>query len=118
MKKFAILALTTVIAASAFMVPAKASTATQNLQLKPTNMTAAIAYAYHPTVSRGDTGSDVRVLQDCLVYLGYSLDADGIFGARTESSVKSFQRSHGLTPDGIVGSQTWNALNNACGGIS
>jgi N-acetylmuramoyl-L-alanine amidase len=36
--------------------------------------------------------------------------ADGIFGAGTENAVKSFQRHHGLTVDGIVGKKTWDKL--------
>lgn len=39
-----------------------------------------------------------------------SLIADGIFGVVTEEAVKCFQRTAGLTPDGIVGAQTWAAL--------
>ena len=35
---------------------------------------------------------------------------DGLYGERTESSVRSFQRIFGLTPDGIVGPATWYAV--------
>ena len=35
---------------------------------------------------------------------------DGIFGPRTEATVRSFQEIFGLTPDGIVGSATWYAI--------
>ncbi len=37
----------------------------------------------------------------------------GIFDARTEAAVREFQRSHGLTPDGIVGPKTWAAMDQA-----
>jgi len=33
--------------------------------------------------------------------------ADGWFGPGTESRVKKWQRSNGLTADGIVGPKTW-----------
>lgn len=36
--------------------------------------------------------------------------ADGIFGRLTEEAVKEFQKSNGLTVDGIVGNNTWRAL--------
>lgn len=35
---------------------------------------------------------------------------DGIFGSRTEASVRRFQEIFDLTPDGIVGPATWYAL--------
>jgi peptidoglycan hydrolase-like protein with peptidoglycan-binding domain len=61
----------------------------------------------------GDTGEDVRIIQQRLIELGYSCGyygADGIFGYSTESAVKAFQRDHGLAADGIVGPDTWNEL--------
>ena len=33
--------------------------------------------------------------------------ATGVFDAQTEAAVREFQRTHGLTPDGIVGPKTW-----------
>lgn len=36
--------------------------------------------------------------------------ADGIFGSRTEATVRAFQSIFGLTPDGIVGPGTWNEM--------
>ena len=35
---------------------------------------------------------------------------DGIYGPRTEATVRAFQRIFGLTPDGIVGPATWYAV--------
>lgn len=50
---------------------------------------------------------DVMKLQQDLQSLGFfSVDPTGYFGTITESSVKSFQKQHGLTADGLVGSST------------
>ena len=37
-------------------------------------------------------------------------DIDGNFGPKTQDAVKSFQQGSNLTPDGVVGPLTWNAL--------
>ncbi len=63
-----------------------------------------------PILSSGSQGEDVRTLQYLLVARGYSLTVDGIFGSGTASKVKAFQSAKGLTVDGIVGPQTWQAL--------
>lgn len=64
------------------------------------------------TVRQGDSGNDVRALQDQLRNRwGYtSVTIDGVFGAGTNTAVKSFQTSKGLYADGIVGPNTWAAL--------
>lgn len=63
-----------------------------------------------PTLRQGDRGDDVRQLQQELVDSGAWLSIDGVFGAGTASAVRSFQSSHGLTADGVVGPATWAAL--------
>ena len=45
-----------------------------------------------------------------IVQAKLGLHADGAYGPSTENAVKAFQRSNGLTPDGVVGSQTWARL--------
>ncbi len=64
-----------------------------------------------PTLRRGNTGDLVKVLQDILnTETNAGLTVDGIFGAKTEATVKKFQKEHGLASDGIVGTKTWKAL--------
>ena len=63
---------------------------------------------------QGDRGNDVRELQRALRFVGYDLEIDGVFGRLTLECVKSFQASHGLTRDGIVGPLTWAKLQEVC----
>lgn len=56
----------------------------------------------------------MRELQETLNHLGYDCgSADGIFGSRTQEAVEKFQRDHALKSDGIVGQQTWKAIDAA-----
>jgi hypothetical protein len=61
-------------------------------------------------LSIGDRGRQVKKLQEALNAQGEDLVMDGIFGASTHAAVVAFQARHGLTPDGVVGSQTRRAL--------
>ena len=69
-----------------------------------------VAFGY-PLVRQGSRGVYVCILQDGLTTLGYNTGGlDGVFGARTRESVIEFQRKNNLTQDGLVGTNTWNAL--------
>lgn len=59
-----------------------------------------------PELKKGSTGRAVRILQ---IILG-GLTVDGDFGANTERAVVNFQKSKGLTVDGVVGPKTWATL--------
>lgn len=65
----------------------------------------------------GSTGPNVVVIQVSLNRISQNYPAipkipvvDGIFGSRTEASVRVFQQIFGLTPDGVVGPATWYEL--------
>lgn len=71
----------------------------------------ACATGGYPLVKQGSKGVYVAVLQDALNFLGYnSGNIDGIFGNNTKNAVIRYQRSNGLSPDGIVGCNTWRSL--------
>ena len=66
----------------------------------------------------GSTGSAVEQVQFWLNTLAQyesaipSLAVDGRYGVATASAVRAFQRRYGLTVDGVVGRETWNAIYN------
>ncbi|MDR1669012.1 MAG: peptidoglycan-binding protein [Oscillospiraceae bacterium] len=67
----------------------------------------------------GSRGGNVDLIQSLLNALADDHPSiprvirDGIFGATTQAQVTAFQRLFGLTPDGVVGPATWNAIMNA-----
>ena len=59
----------------------------------------------------GDDSANIITLQNKLIELGYLRDnADGVFGANTESAVAAFQRSNGLTESGVADAATLRLL--------
>ena len=67
-------------------------------------------------LSEGSRGIGVRTVQYFLSVIAYfnseipTPPYDGDFGPATRHAVEAFQRSEGITPDGVVGRETWNAL--------
>ncbi len=67
----------------------------------------------------GDRGSEVTFLQERLQSLGYSIPSvDGVYGNLTKAAVEDFQAKNGLSADGIVGYQTWDALRSGNSQVS
>ncbi|MDR1464244.1 MAG: peptidoglycan-binding protein [Oscillospiraceae bacterium] len=63
------------------------------------------------TLRQGAQGAQVDLLQWGLNRAGLLKEpADGIFGAKTEQSVRELQKNFNLEPDGVVGAQSWAAL--------
>lgn len=73
-----------------------------------------------PTLRYGDSGDNVRILQNALLKNRFKtaivkgkkkmLKSDGEFGIITITKVKDWQEYKGLTVDGIVGKKTWQSL--------
>ena len=75
-----------------------------------------ISHAFALVLKQGSRGSEVKTMQSKLKNWGYySGSVDGIFGAKTTTAVKYFQRKNGLVADGIVGAKTLNALGMSSG---
>lgn len=67
----------------------------------------------YPLLKQNYRGAYVTFLQQLLESNLYPVGGiDGIFGTRTLNAVRAFQQANGLTVDGIVGNNTWNALTN------
>ena len=65
----------------------------------------------YPLIRQGSRGVYVLITQDDLNTLGFRTGGlDGVFGIQTRNAVISYQRSRGLTADGIVGCNTWLSL--------
>ena len=82
-----------------------------------------ITKQYPGVLSLGSEGLGVSNLQYFLNYLSQfyssipSVAIDGSFGDATRNAVIAAQKTFGLTPDGIVGEVTWNAIYDAYLGI-
>ena len=60
----------------------------------------------------GSIGDEVKKLQNLLNASGnYGLAEDGKFGNKTLAAVKDYQKKNNLAVDGMVGTNTWGALN-------
>lgn len=64
-----------------------------------------------PLLTEGTISADVTEAQKILQGQGYNVGPiDGNFGPQTRAAVIAFQKTKGLTPDGIIGPDTWAAL--------
>ena len=62
-------------------------------------------------VNAQSSKSDIKLIQQKLKNWGYYTGAvDGIYGAKTKSAVRLFQKRNGLVVDGIVGNKTLSAM--------
>lgn len=59
-----------------------------------------------------EKGNSVKVAQLLLKEHGYNIYADGYYGPKTQSAIKSFKKKYGLKVDGYVGPDTWNKIIN------
>lgn len=65
----------------------------------------------YPLIRQGSRGAYVCIAQDDLNTLGYTTGGlDGVFGPQTYRAVLAYQRSVGLSADGIIGCNTWRSL--------
>ena len=69
-------------------------------------------------IEKGDTGNRVMEIQVALydTYY-YAENIDGIFDSGLETAVINFQKSVGLTADGVIGGKTYDALVNRSASI-
>jgi murein L,D-transpeptidase YcbB/YkuD len=52
-----------------------------------------------------------KEIQSALKKAGYYKgDIDGQIGSKTKEAIQKFQSANGITPDGVVGSKTWQVL--------
>lgn len=70
-----------------------------------------ITKSTRPVLKLGSRGTDVEELQRTLkTLMYYNGEITGYFDSATQQSVREFQSNNRLTADGIVGRNTWDAL--------
>jgi lysozyme len=62
------------------------------------------------TLQLNTQGAEVKALQNQLIQLGYQITPDGIYGNQTLNAVLAFQKQHQLMPDGVVGPITQSVI--------
>lgn len=65
---------------------------------------------YAASFQIGDAGTEIVEVQQALADLGYDVVVDGDFGPGTAAAVRDFEKSRGLTADGIVGAEVYETL--------
>ena len=76
-----------------------------------------LSTTYEDELKIGDSSRNVYVLQYYLAYISLfyptveSTATDGDFGQETDASVRSYQRTFGLSVNGIVDEVTWDSIN-------
>ena len=74
-------------------------------------------FGSYAVIRYGSKSDRVKTLQQALITLGYLTGSpDGIFGSKTRTAVKSFQRSNKLTVDGVAGKKTLTAIQSSLAG--
>ena len=71
-----------------------------------------------PTLKDGSEGIAVKNLQSFLNWYGCKLTVDGDFGSATEEAVKLFQKSEGISLDGVYGKKSYAKASAYKGGTS
>lgn len=90
-----------------YEIPARSQQNSPN----PAPQTRAVQTDSRAILKIGSQGESVTELQAMLKLMGfYSNPVDGIYQQTTADAVSAFQRSAGLSPDGVVGTETWNRL--------
>ena len=73
---------------------------------------------HRDTIRKGDRGDLCQIAQSLLARHRFTPantfnadhQPDGIFGDASDTELRNFQRSFGLTVDGICGPKSWSAL--------
>ena len=76
------------------------------LKLIPSRVVNPLEKYVNVVLKRGSTGEAVKALQKAIG----GLVVDGSYGPATETRVKTYQQSKGLTVTGVTDSKVWNAL--------
>lgn len=96
-----------------------------NIELTKTNDIRGIEESYGGTpLKLNSTGNDVETIQRQINRISNNYPEipkiepiDGVFGSKTELSVKAFQRIFNLYADGIVGKSTWYKISGIYVGV-
>lgn len=64
----------------------------------------------HPLLKKKSKGDMVVWAQEHLIAAGAELPVTGIFGRQTARAARLFKEAHGLPANGIIDTETWNAL--------
>ena len=66
-------------------------------------------------LKNGSRGDDVKQMQQTLAKLGFTVEADGIFGEKTHHAVITMQTIFGYDVDGMAGPATLKLLEQQAG---